>query len=112
MRVGFRFSGGRSCVGSGTANGDGGLKTAATDSTISATARGWLRVLTQNLVAGFGGCCWGCGEAVRQERGVEGYYGDDNIGDHYWFGADEDAIGQPDDGAEGLHDAERLVIAE
>src|ERR1700677_534274 len=46
-----------------------------------------------NLVSDFGG--WGRrrGDACGQNCRVEGYYGDDNVGDHYWFGVDEDAVG-------------------
>src|SRR5579863_23813 len=33
------------------------------------------------------------GNTGWQERRVQSYYGDDYVGDHYWFGVDEDAVG-------------------
>jgi hypothetical protein len=55
--------------------------------------------LAWNLVAGFGRRSWRRGDSGGDECGVEGYHGDDDVGDHYWFGVDQDAVGQPDDRA-------------
>ncbi len=63
----------------------------------------------QNLVAAFGRWGW---DAAGQDRGVESYYGYDYVCDHYGLRVDEDAVGEPDDGAEGLDGAQRFVIAE
>src|SRR5271168_3519468 len=54
---------------------------------------GRLGALAGNLVAGFGGWAWGRWDAGWQDRGVERNNRDDNVGDHYWFGVDEDAVG-------------------
>src|SRR5271168_981092 len=67
------------------------------------------RRLKSNLVAAFG--CWRW-DAAGQKRGVQSHYGDDDVRDHHRFGIDQDAVSEPDHRAEGLHDAERLVIAE
>jgi hypothetical protein len=73
------------------------------------------REVEQKLVAGFwrrrGNGCWR-EYAGWQDRGVERDYGDDYVCHHHRLGVDQDAVSQPDDSAEGLHDAERFVIAE
>src|SRR5580658_1733874 len=63
----------------------------AANSTARTSARGRLGELMQNSVAGFGG--WRRRDAGGDECRVEGHYGDDDVGDHDWFGVDEDAVG-------------------
>src|SRR5271155_261730 len=70
-----------------------GNRAGGTPALRTATARGRLGALAGNLVAGFGGWAWGRWDAGWQDRGVERNNRDDNVGDHYWFEVDEDAVG-------------------